>query len=194
MMNYIWPIFIICSIIYAILVGNIDVINNNIFDSCKNAVELSITFLGTVCLWTGLMEIVKNTSMIEKLKKMIRPLMKILFPKINRNDIVYEEISMNIIANILGLGNAATPMGLKAMESLEKINKNKGNITSDMMTLIILNTASIQLIPTTVIAIRSSLGANNASNIIVPVWISTICAAIAGIVITKIIIKGSKDN
>ena len=194
MMNYIWPIFIICSIIYAILVGNIDVINNNIFDSCKNAVELSITFLGTVCLWTGLMEIVKNTSMIEKLKKMIRPLMKILFPKINRNDIVYEEISMNIIANILGLGNAATPMGLKAMESLEKINKNKGNITSDMMTLIILNTASIQLIPTTVIAIRSSLGANNASNIIVPVWISTICAAIAGIVITKIITKGSKDN
>lgn len=194
MMNYIWPIFIICSIVYAILVGNIDVINNNIFDSCKNAVELSITFLGTVCLWTGLMEIVKNTSMIEKLKKMIRPLMKILFPKINRNDIVYEEISMNIIANILGLGNAATPMGLKAMESLEKINKNKGNITSDMMTLIILNTASIQLIPTTVIAIRSSLGSNNASNIIVPVWISTICAAIAGIVITKIIIKGSKDN
>lgn len=194
MMNYIWPIFIICSIIYAILVGNIDVINNNIFDSCKNAVELSITFLGTVCLWTGLMEIVKNTSMIEKLKKMIRPLMKILFPNINRNEIVYEEISMNIIANILGLGNAATPMGLKAMESLEKINKNKGKITSDMMTLIILNTASIQLIPTTVIAIRSSLGANNASNIIVPVWISTICAAIAGIVITKIIIKGSKDN
>lgn len=194
MMNYIWPIFIICSIVYAILVGNTEVINNSIFDSCKNAVELSITFLGTVCLWTGLMEIVKNTSMIEKLKKMIRPLMKILFPNINRNEIVYEEISMNIIANILGLGNAATPMGLKAMESLEKINKNKGKITSDMMTLIILNTASIQLIPTTVIAIRSSLGANNASNIIVPVWISTICAAIAGIVITKIIIKGSKDN
>lgn len=194
MMNYIWSIFIISSIIYAILAGNVEQINNNIFESCKSAVDLSITFLGTVCLWTGLMEIVKNTSIINKLKKMLNPVMKGLFPNIKKDEVVYEEISMNIIANILGLGNAATPMGLKAMDSLEKINKNKEKLSNEMMMLIILNTASIQLIPTTVIAIRSSLGSNNPSKIIVPVWIATICAAIAGIIATKVIIKNSKGN
>lgn len=192
MMNYIWPIFIISSIIYAILVGNIEQINNGIFDSCKNAVDLSITFLGTVCLWTGLIEIVKSTSIIEKLKKLLNPLMKILFPNLNKKDIAYEDISMNIIANVLGLGNAATPIGLKAMESLSKRNENKEELSSEMMMLIILNTASIQVIPTTVIAIRSSFNSSNASKIIVPVWIATICAAITGIIVTKLIIKRSK--
>lgn len=188
MLNYIWPIFIIISIVYAIIMGNVESVNNGIFDSCKNAVELTITFFGTVCLWTGLMEIVKNTSIIEKLKKILYPLMKILFKNIDKNEEVYDEISMNIIANVLGLGNAATPIGLKAMESLQKINKDKDTLSDEMMMLIILNTASIQLIPTTVIAIRNSLGSSNSSKIIIPVWIATICAAVCGIVATKIII------
>jgi len=188
MLNYIWPIFILISIMYAVVVGNVESINNGIFDSCKNAVELTITFLGTVCLWTGLMEIVKNTSIIEKLKKILSPLMKILFKNIDKNDEVYDEISMNIIANVLGLGNAATPIGLKAMESLQKINKNKETLSDEMLMLIILNTASIQLIPTTVIAIRNSLGSINSTKIIIPVWIATICAAVSGIIATKTII------
>lgn len=188
MLNYIWPIFILISIMYAVVVGNVESINNGIFDSCKNAVELTITFLGTVCLWTGLMEIVKNTSIIEKLKKILSPLMKILFKNIDKNDEVYDEISMNIIANVLGLGNAATPIGLKAMQSLQKINKNKETLSDEMLMLIILNTASIQLIPTTVIAIRNSLGSINSTKIIIPVWIATICAAVSGIIATKTII------
>lgn len=192
MLNYIWPIFIIISIVYAIIMGNVESVNNGIFDSCKNAVELTITFFGTVCLWTGLMEIVKNTSIIEKLKKLLYPLMKILFKNIDKNEEVYDEISMNIIANVLGLGNAATPIGLKAMESLQKINKDKDTLSDEMMMLIILNTASIQLIPTTVIAIRNSLGSSNSSKIIIPVWIATICAAVCGIVATKIIIHKKK--
>ncbi len=194
MMNYIWPIFIIVSIIYAIFAGNIEQINNSIFDSCETAVNLSITFLGTICLWTGLMEVLKNTSLIEKLKKLVNPIMKILFPNLNKDENVYEEISMNIIANLLGLGNAATPMGLKAMDSLEKKNEDKGKLSNEMMMLIILNTASIQLIPTTVIAIRSSLESSNPSKIIVPVWISTACAAIAGISAAKLIIRKRKGK
>jgi len=193
-MNYIWPIFIIVSIIYAIFAGNIEQINNSIFDSCETAVNLSITFLGTICLWTGLMEVLKNTSLIEKLKKLINPIMKILFPNLNKNENAYEEISMNIIANLLGLGNAATPMGLKAMDSLAKKNEDKGKLSNEMMMLIILNTASIQLIPTTVIAIRSSLESSNPSKIIVPVWISTVCAAIAGISAAKLIIRKRKGK
>lgn len=194
MMNYIWPIFIIISIIYAISAGNIEQINNSIFDSCETAVNLSITFFGTICLWTGLMEILKNTSLIEKLKKLVNPIMKILFPNLNKNENVYEEISMNIIANLLGLGNAATPMGLKAIDSLAKKNEDKGKLSNEMMMLIILNTASIQLIPTTVIAIRSSLESSNPSKIIVPVWISTICAAIAGVSAAKLIIRKRKEK
>ena len=104
----------------------------------------------------------------------------------------YNNIVMNIIANILGLGNAATPLGLKAMNELQKENKCKEELSDNMMMLIVLNTASLQVIPTTVIAIRSSLGSSNPTKIIFPVWISTVCAAIVGIIFTKIIIKYTK--
>ena len=96
---------------------------------------------------------------------------------------------MNMVANILGLGNAATPLGLKAMETLQKENKNKQELSNSMIMLIVINTASIQIIPTTIIAIRSSLGAENPTSIIVPVWIATICAAIVGVTVTKLLIK-----
>lgn len=194
MLNYIWPIFIIISIMYAIITGNIENVNNGLFESCKSAVDLTITFFGTICLWTGLMEIVKNTSIINKLKKILNPFMKLLFPNINKDEEEYEEISMNIIANILGLGNAATPIGLKAMESLQKRNKTKDYLSNEMLVLIILNTASIQIIPTTVIAIRNSLNSSNSTKIIIPVWIATIFAAIAGIVCTEIIIHSKNKG
>lgn len=188
MLNYLWPIFIIISIIYSIFNGNVESINKGIFESCENAVSLTITFLGTICFWSGLMEIVKNTSIIEKLKIILKPVMKKLFKNIDEREEVYNEISMNIIANVLGLGNAATPLGLKAMESLQKRNKHKNNLSEEMLMLIILNTASIQLIPTTVIAIRNSLNSIDSTRIIVPVWIATFCAAFCGIVATKIVI------
>ena len=96
---------------------------------------------------------------------------------------------MNIIANMLGLGNAATPLGLKAMKTMQKENKKKDTLSNSMAMFIVLNTASMQIIPTTVIAVRSSLGAENPSSIIIPVWIATICAAITGVIVTKIFIK-----
>lgn len=157
MLNIIWPLFIIVSFIYAIFTGNVEAINNSIFESTANAVELSITFLGTICLWNGIMQIAIKTSLIKKLVKLLKPFMKILFPEMKENDEAYKEISMNIIANILGLGNAATPIGLKAMRSMQRNNKTKDTLSDSMAMFIILNTASLQLIPTTVIAIRSSL-------------------------------------
>ena len=192
MLNIIWPIFIIISFIYAIFSGNVEKLNNSIFESAKNAVELTITFFGTVCLWNGIMQIAKETTLMEKITKILQPVMKILFPNIEKNDEANKEMSMNIVANILGLGNAATPLGLKAMKTLQKQNEKKDTLTDTMMMFIIINTASIQLIPTTVIAIRSSLGAQEPIKIIVPVWIATICAAIAGIITAKIIIKKVK--
>ena len=192
MLNIIWPIFLIISIIFSILMGNINELNSSIFQSTSDAVNLCITLLGTMCLWNGIMQIANKTTFIKKITKLLSPLMKLLFPKIKKDDEVYQEISMNIVANVLGLGNAATPLGIKAMKSMQKKNIDKKVLTNEMATFIVLNTASIQIIPTTVIAIRNSLGSNNPTAIIVPVWVATICAAIAGITATKIFIKIGK--
>ena len=189
MLNIIWPIFIIISVIYAIVAGRIDEVNQSIFESVKSAVELSITFLGTICLWNGIMKIAQETTLIEKLTKMLKPILRFLFPELKEKEKVKKEIALNIIANILGLGNAATPLGLNAMKKMQEENQEKDRLSDSMVMFIVLNTASMQLIPTTVISIRSSLGSNNPSSIIIPVWIATIVAAVVGICGVKIILK-----
>ena len=189
MLNIIWPIFIIISYIYAIFSGTIGNVNNAVFEYTEIAVKLTITLLGTMCLWNGLMEIASNTKLINRITKILSPLVNYLFPESKDNKKTHEEISMNIISNMLGLGNAATPLGLKAMKSMQENNKNKDRLTDDMATFIILNTASIQIIPTTVIGIRMALGSVQPTKIIFAVWFSTICAAIVGLTVTKICIK-----
>ena len=189
MLNVIWPVFIIISYVYAIINGNVEKINNAVFEYTEMAVNLTITLLGTMCLWNGLMEIALNTRLINVINKLLNPFVNFLFSESKENKKIHEEISMNITANLLGLGNAATPLGLKAMKSMQEQNKNKERLTDDMATLIILNTASIQIIPTTVIGIRMSLGSLQPTKIIFAVWFSTICAAIVGIAVTKICIK-----
>lgn len=189
MLNKIWPLFLIVSFIYALVSGNLPQTNNAIFESLQNTINLSLTLLGTMCLWCGIIKVAMNTKLINKLMKIFKPILKILFPDINEQDEVHKEISMNIIANVLGLGNAATPLGLKAMQSLQKENKNKNELSNSMATLIVLNTASIQIIPTTVIAIRNSLNSNNPTGMLVPIWVATICAAISAIIASKILSK-----
>lgn len=192
MLNKLWPILLIVSIIYAMLCGKIMELNNSIFESAGSAVELTISLFGTLCFWNGIMQIALKSSLVDTICKILNPLIKLLFPKITKGSKVHKEISMNIIANMLGLGNAATPLGLKAMESMQKDNPKKDRLTDEMVMFIIINTASIQIIPTTVIAIRNSLGSEEASKIILPVWIVTICAALGAIVVGKIIIKIGK--
>lgn len=194
MLNILWPFFIIISILYAGLSGNLEYINNSIFNESENAVNLTLTLIGTTCLWSGIMEIASNTKIVDFIKKILQPIMKILFIDIRTESKSYNYIIMNIIANILGLGNAATPLGLRAMEELQKDNKNKEELSDNMMMLIVLNTASLQIIPTTVISIRSSLGSNNPTKIILPVWISTICSAVIGVICCKILIKCTKNE
>ena len=189
MLNIVWPIFIIISFSFAIFSGNLEGLNASIFKSTSNAIELSINLLGTMCLWNGIIKIASSTKLMSTMSKILKPLIKILFPEIKDNLKIQEEISMNMIANILGLGNASTPLGLKAMSSMQEKNKNKDRLTDSMMMFIVINTASIQIIPTTVIAIRNSLGSQNPTEIVFPVCIATICAAITGILMTKILIK-----
>ena len=179
MLNIVWPIFIIISFSFAIFSGNLERLNSSIFESTTDAINLCISLLGTICLWNGIMQIASNTSVVEKLTRFLKPVIRFLFPELKEKPEIQKEVSMNMIANILGLGNAATPLGLKAMKSMQKENKQKDILSNSMMMLIVLNTASIQIIPTTVIAIRNSLGSNHATSIVFPVWIATIMAAIA---------------
>lgn len=192
MLNKLWPIFIIISFLYAFISGNVENLNNGIFASTKSAVELSLTFLGTMCLWNGIMNVAYKSNLINKIVFILNPIIKKLFPGISKNEKIKKEISMNIIANIFGLGNAATPLGIKAMNSMQEVNKNKEKLSNEMMMFIVINTASLQIIPTTVIAIRNSLGSKNPTAIVMPVWIVSICALLSAITLTKILIKKGK--
>ena len=192
MLNKLWPIFLIISIMYAIFTGNIEKLNNSIFESADNAVNLTITLFGTLCFWNGIMQIAMKSSLVETISKLLNPLIKLLFPEIKKGEKVHKEISMNMTANMLGLGNAATPLGLKAMQSMQEENPQKDRLSNSMLMFIVINTASIQIIPTTVIAIRNSLASADPSKIIFPVWIVTICAATAAVVMGKILIKCGK--
>ncbi len=189
MLNKLWPIFIIVSFVYGIFTGRVEQMSNSIFESTASAVQLSITFLGTICLWNGMMEIVRKTSLMEKLTHLLRPAIQFLFPELKHNEKAKEEITLNMIANILGLGNAATPLGLKAMKTMQRDNPKKDTVSHSMAMFIVINTASIQIIPTTVIAIRASLGSSNPSQVIFPIWIATIGAAGVAILAAKCFIR-----
>ena len=189
MLNKIWPLFIIISFIFSIYSGNISNVSNAVFESANQTVTLCLTLLGTLCLWNGIMKIAVNTSIIEKLTKFLKPLISFIFPEIKNNKKISKEISMNIIANILGLGNASTPLGLKAMDSMQKENNDKSRLSDSMAMFILINTASLQIIPTTVISIRSSLGSQEPAKIIIAVWIATIAAFTTAIISGKILVK-----
>ena len=189
MLNKLWPFFIIVSFVFSICSGNIFNINKAIFDSAEQTVTLCLTMLGTMCLWNGIMKIAIKTSLIDKLSLILKPLISFIFPEIKNNEKISKEISMNITANILGLGNASTPLGLKAMNSMQEVNKDKTKLSNSMAMFILLNTASLQIIPTTVIAIRSSLNSENPTKIIFAVWIATIAAFATAVITGKFLIK-----
>lgn len=189
MLNKIWPDFIIISFVFAIYSGKVLNVSNAVFNSAEQTVTLCLSLLGTLCLWNGIMKIAVKTSMIEKLTKFLKPLISFLFPEIKENKKISKEISMNMVANILGLGNASTPLGLKAMESMQKENPDKDKLSNSMAMFILVNTASLQIIPTTVISIRNSLGSENPTKIIIAVWVATIVAFATAITAGKILIK-----
>lgn len=189
MLNIIWCFFIVCSIVFGIITGRYREVNDAIFNGISLTISLMISLIGSVCFWNGIMNIVKNTIFIDKIKKLLKPLIRLIFPNIDLQSDVGENIIMNITSNLLGLGNASTPCGLKAIEGLQKENNNKEKLSNDMLLFILINTASIQLIPTTIISIRSGLGSIKPSCIILGVWFSSIITFISMIIITKIYIK-----
>lgn len=189
MLNKIWCFFIVIAIIFGLLNGTYIDVNNSIFTGIEDTVSLVISFIGSISFWNGIMNIIENTSLIDKLKKFLKPFIRCIFNDINLESEVGENIAMNMTSNILGLGNASTPCGLKAMEELQKENSNKDNLSNNMLLFILINTASIQIIPTTIISIRASLGSQKPSCIILGVWFSSIVAFVSMLIITKTYIK-----
>ena len=194
MLNYIWAVMIAIGVIYGALTGNIEAVANGALDSAGEAVQLCITMTGIMALWVGLMEIAKNSGLIASMTKGIQPFISFLFPRIPGNHAAREYISTNIIANILGLGWACTPAGLKAMEELQKLNEEECRRTgkppvtasNEMCTFLIMNISSLQLIPVSIIAYRSQYGSVNPTAVIVPGIIATLTSPLVAIIFVKV--------
>ena len=190
MLNYIWAFMIIIGIIYGSLTGHMAELSNAALDSAREAVTLCITMLGVMALWVGLMQIAQKAGIIASMTKKLRPFLLFLFPRLRYEDIALEYISTNVVANILGLGWACTPAGLKAMEELGKIQRNKAckdptAASNEMCNFLILNISSLQLIPVNIIVYRSQYGSVTPTSIIMPAILATTCSTLAGILFIK---------
>lgn len=186
MLNYIWFAMLVVGIAVGIMNGRVNEVTQAVVDSSQNAIELGIGLLGIMCLWTGLMNIAERSGIIKKISRVVRPVMGFLFPGIPRDHPAGGAIIMNLVANFLGLGNAATPLGLKAMSELQKLNSNKDVATNEMSMFLVLNTACLQFIPATVIALRAAAGSKSPTEVIGTIWVATICATTSGVIAAKI--------
>ena len=192
MVAYIWAFLIGIGVIYSLLTGNINVINESILTNANEALELILNLLPIIVLWTGILKIAEDSGLLDKFANLLKPILKKLFPDVPSNNKALGYISSNITANMLGLGSAATPAGLKAMKELQEINPKKDTASPPMITFLVLNTAGVTIIPTTILALRVAYNSSNPSEIILPAVISTACSSIAGITLDYIIRKRAK--
>jgi len=185
MLGKMFGIIAIISFIGGIALGNGEALSNSILDGASGAVKLTISLCGIMSLWCGIMKVLERAGIIQKLASLLSPLLRIFFPDAYRNNVGIGEISANISANLLGIGNAATPFALLAMKKLQTLNQDKTSASSDMITLAVLNTASLNIIPTTIIALRRAAGSQTPYSIIPPILICSLsCSALALILST----------
>lgn len=187
MLNIIWLFMIATSIIVAFFTGKIPAVILAATDSAKFAFTLALGLTGVMTLWLGIMKIAEAAGLIDLLTKALKPLLKRLFPEVPADHPALGIISMNLAANILGLSNAATPFGLRAMRELEKLNPHPGSATNAMCTFIAMHSSNLQLVPTTAIALLAATGALHPTDIIAPFLLSSLCAIITAIIASKIL-------
>ena len=208
MMNYIWGGMLIIGIIFGVTTGNMQAVTDAVLQSSKEAVTLGISMLGIVAFWTGLMEVAEEAGVITGLTKLIAPFMRFLFPKIPKGHRAWDSLSANFVANILGLGWAATPAGLRAMSDLEQLERERGNkeyldaetavdriqshatgartASNEMCTFLVMNISSLQLIPVNIIAYRSQYGSANPAAVIAPAIVATFFSTVVAVVYCKV--------
>lgn len=187
-MSYVFGGMIVAAFVYALFSGNLDALSSGVTDAAGSAVELLISVSGMLILWSGFMRIAKDCGLIEKLSRLFAPVLKKLYPDVAPESDAFRYISMNISANLLGLGNAATPLGLNAMRELKK-HSIGDTATDSMVTFVLMNTASIQLIPTTVAALRKSCGAAQPFDILPCVWITSVTALTVGLLLSRLLMR-----
>ncbi len=190
MLNYIWGGMMLISIVFGAFNGTLQNVASAIMTGASDGVNTSLSLLGVMCLWSGIMEIANNSGFVKFFAVLLRPLTKILFPRLKSDSEAINAIVMNMTANMLGMSNAATPLGIKAVKELHKLNPSK--VASDEICMfVVINTASIQLIPSTVLALRQSVNSANVFEIIFPVWIVSIVAITVGVITCKGVRKGA---
>lgn len=187
MINYIWFFILLGGIILGIFTGGGEAISKAVVDSTQNTTTFVIKLTGLLCLWCGVLKIAEKSGLTSKLTSLLRPVLKLLFKEASRDEKALEAITMNLTANMMGLSNAATPAGIKAMEEMDKVNIEKGRATDDMALFLVLNGACIQLLPTTVMSIRAAAGSANPAAMLIPAIVSTTVAAVVGIICCKIL-------
>ncbi len=194
MMNYIWAGMMFISLAVALITGSTKEVSDALLTGASDAVELLLGILGIMCFWSGLMEIAKRAKLTDMLARIFSPVLSRLFPNIPKNSEAMRYMSLNISANLLGLGNAATPFGLEAMKELQKINPIRDRATDSQLLFVVLNTASLQLLPTTLGAYRASYGSEKPFEIIPCVWITSVAALAVGITVAKVFCAGSSEK
>lgn len=192
MLNYLWAGMIIIGVIFGIFTGKTSEVSEVFLSSSKEAVSLCITMAGVVAMWSGVMEIAKESGLTNSLTRKMKPLIRFLFPRIPKDDIANEYIATNMMANILGLGWAATPSGLLAMKELSRLNKGKEIASNEMCTFLVINISSLQLIPINVIAYRMQYGSVNPAQIVAPAIVATLVSTLAAILFCRIM--GKKES
>ena len=186
MINKLWIFFIVSGSIFLIITGKADVLNSNILSSGKTTLDLIMQIFPLMAIWLGIMNIAKDSGLLKKASDFLTPLLTKIFPEIPKGHESLGLISSNIIANMLGLGNAATPFGLKAMQSLQKLNKKKEEATSSMITFLVINTCGVTLVPTTIISLRMMHDSTDPTSIVAPTIIVTSLSLIIGLIIDRI--------
>ncbi len=200
MLNKLWGFMILIGISFGIITGEVEALSNAAIDSAGEAVSLAITMLGIMAMWTGLVEITRRSGLLNTLTQKSGPLLKFLFPRIPEDHVVNEYIAANIIANVLGLGWAATPMGLKAMKELAGLERERtGNgktvkASDEMCTFLVINISSLQLIPVNVIAYRSQYGSVNPAAVVLPGLIATAVSTATAIIFCRIMCRKGEKN
>lgn len=189
MLNKIWAGMIIFSFIYAGITGKMEFFTSSILNGAADAVQLLIGMCGMMCAWTGLLKIAEAGGLTKLFAKIMRPVLRRLFPEYPPESPAAHAICMNLTANLLGIGNAATPMGLAAMQEMEKLNPHKGTANNSMVMFVVLNTASIQLVPTFLGTLRAQFGAANPFDILPSIWITSAASVLVAIAAVKLLEK-----
>ncbi len=192
MLNSIWAFIIIIAVITGFITGNLSLVAKAVIEGASDGVTLVLGMLGVMCFWTGIMEIAEKGGVMRFISSLLRPVTKLLFKNLNKNEPAMGAIVMNMAANLLGMGNAATPLGLRAMQLLDEKNGGRKKASHEMCMFVLINTASIQLIPTTVILLRQNMGSVSPGEIILPVWLVSVAALLVGVLSIKLFRKAEK--